>query len=193
VGIVYGKTYYVNDKGDIIGPYPTEPFDQERLALANFICQPSTFFEKKLWDSIEGLDITLRYTMDYDLWIRMSQQCKFLYLPEFLSTYRLHERSKTMSVPDVIVNHEECLRTVMKYYGWAPLNRLYGYWYHKIKNGLPSYLGHIKVVVVFLSVLFTVIKYFQINKTVKHGDLRMLTRSNIRKLFKDWSGIPGDS
>ena len=115
-GMVYGKTHYVDEAGHITGSYPTEPFDYKRLATFNFICQPSTFFKKDVLDEVGGVDTNLHYVMDYELWIRMAQKFQFGYLEEFLSTYRLHQESKTVSSRHTIANHKECLSTVMKYY-----------------------------------------------------------------------------
>ncbi|MBW2020564.1 MAG: glycosyltransferase [Deltaproteobacteria bacterium] len=41
VEMIYGKAYFIDTAGKIVGRYPTEPFNFERLAMFNFICQPS--------------------------------------------------------------------------------------------------------------------------------------------------------
>jgi glycosyltransferase involved in cell wall biosynthesis len=122
--VVYGRTYFTDEAGGIIGKYPTEPFDARRLATFNFISQPSTFMRKNALSVTGGLDTSLHYVMDYDLWIRLFRNFRFSYLPEFLSTYRLHKESKTISPATALANHKEALDIVRKHYCWAPLTRV---------------------------------------------------------------------
>ena len=187
--VLYGRSRFVNEIGKAMGDYPTRPFDPRLLATFNFVCQPSAFFRRAALEWTGPLDSGLRYVMDYELWIRMSKRYSFVYLPEFLSTYRLHEMSKTISARDAVANHEECLRTVLKYYDWAPFNRVYGYCHHVIRSRLPLSLGKVRVVAIPLSLIFSLLKYLKLNKKVKIEDLKMINSVNAGKLFKDWIDI----
>jgi len=40
---VYGEGYHVDEEGQILERYPTEPFNPDRLQETCFICQPSFF------------------------------------------------------------------------------------------------------------------------------------------------------
>jgi glycosyltransferase involved in cell wall biosynthesis len=182
--VLYGRTHFTDEKGGIIGKYPTEPFDYRRLAMFDFVCQPSVFFRRQTFTEAGGLDTSLHYVMDYDLWIRLGQRFDFRYVPEFLSTYRLHEESKTMSPAVALANHKEALETVKKYYGWAPLNRVYIYCHSLLKSKMPPELAKYNVLVVFLSLPFAVAAYVIMNRGIRLDDLKMISPSNIRKLFK---------
>ena len=188
VSVIYGRTYYTDTTGEILGNYPTEPFNYKRLAMFNVVCQPSAFFRKSALESTGGLDLSLRYVMDYDLWIRIARQFELRYLPEFLSTYRLHEESKTISSRDALANHKEGLDVAIKYYNWAPLNRVYGYCNQLIKSRLPDALGKFNGLVILLSVSFSIFKYLILNRGIRLDDLKMINRSNLRKVFME----PGD-
>ena len=189
LSVIYGGTHFTDAKGTIIGKYPTEPFDYKRLAMFNFICQPSVFFRKQALSEAGGLDMGLHYVMDYDLWIRMAAKFEFRYLPEFLSTYRLHEESKTISPAAALANHKEALDAVGKYYGWSPLNRVYIYCYQFLKSSMPAALSKIDLLVVCLSIPFTMVSYVVRNKGIRIEDLKMINPSNVRKLFKEWMDI----
>jgi glycosyltransferase involved in cell wall biosynthesis len=189
VSVLYGKTYFTDAQGEVVGKYPTEPFDHARLAVFNFICQPSTFLRKSAFTAVGGLDLSLDYVMDYDLWIRLSGKFTFRYLPDFLSTYRLHETSKTMSPAVALANHREALETVRKYYGWSPLNRVYMHCHHLVRSKLPAALADVRPLLVFLSLPCAVVRYAILNRGIRLADLRMISLSNIRKLFKKWSDI----
>jgi len=183
VSVLYGRTYYTDTKSGILGQYPTEPFNYKRLAMFNFVCQPSTFFRKSAFESAGGLDVSLRYVMDYDLWIRLAKQFEFRYMPEFLSTYRLHEESKTISTRDALANHKEVLDAAIRYYNWAPLNRVYSYCNQLLKARLPNALRKFNGLMIFLSVPFSIFKYVILNRGIRLDDVKMINRSNLRKML----------
>lgn len=186
IGMIYGKTYFINERGNVIGNYPTEPFNYKGLARSNFLAQPSVFFRSEVYFAVGGLDSDLHYTMDYELWIRIAKTYRVEYLPVFLSTYRLHKESKSVSGVHALRASKECLKTVMKYHGWAPPNRVYGYCYHVLKNKMPRFLVKVKPLMLFLSILMSLLKYIRLNKGIKLEDIKMINPGNIRKTFKGW-------
>ena len=64
------------------------------LAVENFISQPAVFFRKELLDIAGPVDTTLRYTMDYDLWLRLGRIAPPCRIPANLSAFRVHGQSK---------------------------------------------------------------------------------------------------
>ncbi|MBC2693946.1 MAG: glycosyltransferase [Desulfobacteraceae bacterium] len=189
VGMVYGKAYYIDEANNIIGKYPTEPFDYKRLADFTFVTQSSTFFKKEIYFAAGGLNPDLHYSMDYDLWIRIANISRIEYLPAFLSTYRLQKESKTVSYIHALKFQEEQLRTVFKHYKWAPPNRIYGYCYHLVRNKTPDFLLKYKILITALALMGSLITYIRLNKKIKLKDIKMINRANINKLFKDWTDI----
>jgi glycosyltransferase involved in cell wall biosynthesis len=67
------------------------------LYAYNMITQPSAFWRRKIYDTSGGLDISLHYAMDYDLFLRMAKVGLIKHLREPLSVYRLHAKSKTVA------------------------------------------------------------------------------------------------
>ena len=181
--VVYGMAHFTDENGEVVGKYPTEPFDHRRLATFNFICQPSVFFLRSAFEDAGGLDTGLRYVLDYDLWIRMGARRRFAYLPEFLSTYRLHDVSKTMAAGDAAANHEEALQAVLKHYGWAPANRVFASCHHRLKSRLPASVGRADALLVPLSLTIAAVRYVRLNRGVRREDLEMLRPRNVRKMF----------
>jgi len=181
---VFGMAHFTDEKGGILGKYPTDPFDHQALASFNYVCQPSTFFRRSAFEAAGGLDTSLRYVMDYDLWIRMAARHRFAYLQDFLSTYRLHDVSKTMAAGDASANHEEALRIVMKHYGWAPANRVYAWCHNRLRSKLPPSLAGAGVLLVPFSLLVALWRYLRLNRAIRREDLEMLRPRNVRKLFQ---------
>ncbi|MDO6430407.1 glycosyltransferase family 2 protein [Flavitalea sp. BT771] len=59
--------------------------------------QPSIFFRRGVLHELGGLDRSLHYAMDFDLWLRASRKYSFRHTTENLSYYRVHTDSKTGS------------------------------------------------------------------------------------------------
>ena len=65
-----------------------------RLAMANYIVQPSTFWRKTLLDEIGFFDESLRYCFDYDFWMRALLKHPLHVIARPLSLFRVHGASK---------------------------------------------------------------------------------------------------
>jgi glycosyltransferase involved in cell wall biosynthesis len=70
-------------------------YSRRKLLRENFISQPAVFFRKDLFDRAGGLDISLRYAMDYDLWLRFSALGDPGFIDRELSAFRRHGASKS--------------------------------------------------------------------------------------------------
>ena len=66
--------------------------------------QPSCFFRKSAWELAGPIDEDLHMAFDLDLWLRMAKKgCKFVGIPELLSTALSHESAKTTAFEDFMV------------------------------------------------------------------------------------------
>lgn len=99
VDLVYGDAAFINEQGRFIAPCAhVEPFDRHRLLhYSDFIVQPAAFFRRSALDRAGGLDISLHWAMDYDLWLKLSAVGKAVYLPGRLANYRWLGDNKTAS------------------------------------------------------------------------------------------------
>jgi glycosyltransferase involved in cell wall biosynthesis len=70
-------------------------FTQDKLLRENFISQPAVFFRKELFEKAGGLDLTLKYAMDYDLWLRFGMICPAGVIRKDLASFRRHRSSKS--------------------------------------------------------------------------------------------------
>lgn len=59
--------------------------------------QPSIFFKTAILRELGYFDTSLRYAMDFDLWLKASRKYRFHCIPDNLSYYRVHTESKTGS------------------------------------------------------------------------------------------------
>jgi len=65
-----------------------------KLAIANYIIQPSTFWRRSLMKKIGIFDPSLRYCMDYDYWMRAIKQSPPIVMDRRFSLFRIHKTSK---------------------------------------------------------------------------------------------------
>jgi glycosyltransferase involved in cell wall biosynthesis len=190
VALVHGRVHFTDESGRIVSEVETGPTDHEGLASLNLVCQPAAFFRRTALEAAGGLDRELRYAMDHDLWIRMARQHALGYIAEFLATYRLHPESKTRASAHAVKFQEETLEILMRHYGRAPLNRVYGYCSERVKSRLPGGWPRSELMVAVPSLLFTVAKYLQLNRGIRLEDIRMIRPGNLRKLFRRPVGRP---
>jgi len=98
VDAVYGDCDYVDEQGKFLRPYPTRPYHYDELVRAtlDYIPQPSMFIRRRAAKKIGYLDETLACAMDFDCWLRLGKHYTIAYLPEQLSTLRLHPAAKSL-------------------------------------------------------------------------------------------------
>jgi glycosyltransferase involved in cell wall biosynthesis len=96
VMLVYGDATFMDAEGRELGPCAyVEPFSKERLREADFIVQPAAFFRRSAFLDVGGLDESLHWSMDYDLWLRLAARFPVAYLPRRLARYRLTGQNKS--------------------------------------------------------------------------------------------------
>lgn len=68
-----------------------------------FFFQPETFFTRALFERVGGLDATLHYAMDYDLWLRFAQAGARVEVVGWpFAFFRRHAAQKTATLDDAI-------------------------------------------------------------------------------------------
>ena len=97
VSAVYGDFIIIDAQGRPVQTVSSPSFNRENLLRNNFIGQPSTFFKRDAFSKVGGLDETLHYSMDYDLWLRLSFEHGLKHIPFVLSKFRVHSTSKTIA------------------------------------------------------------------------------------------------
>ncbi len=91
-----GKQYGVRQHIRQRQRYPDSDFDV-LLQRYDFIVQPASFWRRTLWRDVGALNLHLRYSMDYEYWMRVAKQYSLDYLPVTLAYERLYGEAKTGS------------------------------------------------------------------------------------------------
>ena len=94
VDAVYGDVLSIDGKGELMNVMRFAPYSAEDLMTFRVISQPGVFFRRSAWERAGGLDLSYSYLLDHHLWLRMSAEGKFAYLPEPLAAARFHAGAK---------------------------------------------------------------------------------------------------
>ena len=101
VDVVYGNFVYVDNDGSIVRKRKVlASIDYDLLVAHNYLGQPAVFFRRRVLEQVGLIDENLHYALDWDFFLRIAKNSKFLYIPYDLATYRLHQTAKTSMFGD---------------------------------------------------------------------------------------------
>jgi len=110
VDCVVGGAVAIDESGGIV-PNPLglpkivrgerETFRKLLLRRGISFYQPASFWRRDAYLAAGGLDVSLRFAMDYDLYLRMACHKPFGHLNQLLACFRLHSQSKTTLLQSV--------------------------------------------------------------------------------------------
>lgn len=99
VDAVYGHRVLINEVGHEVGRWFLPPHDGTMLLWSDYIPQETWFWRRRIYEKCGGLDTTMRFSMDWDLLLRMQRAgAVFHRLPEFLGAFRVHEAQKSQAI-----------------------------------------------------------------------------------------------
>lgn len=128
VDVMYGQADHIDVDDRAFEPYPTEPWDLERLHDKCFMCQPAVFVRRRALQAYGLLDESLQYCMDYELWLRLGAAgAVFAHVPAKLAGSRLYPETKTLG--SSVAVHREINRMLRRTIGAVPDNWLVSYAY----------------------------------------------------------------
>lgn len=96
--IVMGNCNLVDENGNIFDRVINYERGFEELknykVSRSIPTQPAILFRKKLLAESGLLDISLKYVMDYDLWMRLAKKNRFFHINKTFANYRFHQNAK---------------------------------------------------------------------------------------------------
>jgi len=116
---LYGKCKHIVNGEMLDNSFVTKRFTRGRLLRANLVPHPATFIRRLAFLRYGGFDASYKYTMDYDLWLRLAKVGAPLQLDEYLAAFRFHDGS--LSTSKVWACHNECLKVRLRHTGPNPI------------------------------------------------------------------------
>lgn len=124
-GAVYGNAQWIDEQGEVIREYPSRDFNRDLLLRECFICQPACFMRRDAFESAGRIDPHLRFTFDYELWLRMSRTYPLLHIPEYLAGSRMYRHNKTLGSRRAALR--ETIEMLRNTAGYAPYGPVHAY------------------------------------------------------------------
>lgn len=126
-GWLFGRTMSLVD--GVLKPdnYVAPRFSYGSLLRGNFIPHPATFVRRDLMLRAGGFDTSLKYAMDYDLWLKLARIEEPVQLDDALTAFREHEGSLSSSSRTRLAAMAEDFRVRLAYAGSNPVERLAHY------------------------------------------------------------------
>ncbi len=116
-GIVFSNYYFIDEESKIIRRRKEIPFNYGIYLWTNgcYHANCAGFFRSSVFNKIGYLDETLDYGMDYEFYLRASQQgIDIKHSNSYWAGYRFHKSSKSISSSDL--QEEESNKIVMRYF-----------------------------------------------------------------------------
>lgn len=126
-----GGVHYVDHTGQIVKSYRPRRWSYQRLLRGNILFHPATFVRSRAFENVGGFDTCLRYTMDYDLWLRLGKSSAPFRLDLPLACFRIHPESTSVQHVDVAFYEE--LRVRCRYLRGKPLQKALHLIYYCLK------------------------------------------------------------
>jgi glycosyltransferase involved in cell wall biosynthesis len=109
VGMVYGDADLIDDSGTTIGQFGSKQTSYRQMLRGSVhIPQATTFFRADVWRQVGPLDLSLFFSFDYDLWVRIAKVSQILYVPKCWAKFRIHGAGKT------IINDDRCYPDMLR-------------------------------------------------------------------------------
>ncbi len=127
-GMVYGEGELLDEVGEVMGRFPaTQPFDLWALIhVSDYIMQPTVFMRATHLRATGGLDESLHYGLDWDLWIRLACRAPVVYTPERIAQTREYGATKTARGGWERLKELRAITTRHGASGWTPGLVTYG-------------------------------------------------------------------
>jgi glycosyltransferase involved in cell wall biosynthesis len=102
VRFAYGNRDIINEYDQVIGRRRQPDFHPQIMRYCHMIVpQVSAFWQRSLYQESGGVDASLRFCMDFDLFVKMALIAPPAHLPLVLGNFRIHSDSKTSNLEDV--------------------------------------------------------------------------------------------
>jgi hypothetical protein len=115
VDMVYGDRVFMDADSRVRGVWRLLPHCGYLMSRWDYIPQESAFWRRDLMDRVGGVDVSLRFAMDYDLFVRMMERGNVRHVREYFAAFRTHEASKTQLLNATVGKDE--VRQVRSRYG----------------------------------------------------------------------------
>jgi len=95
-------------------------YSYKALMCVDFICQPTVFIRREVWDDCGNFRTDLHYSFEYDYWLRLGQKYEPCFVDRYLAAWRAHAGS--ISVKGYLAQTDQAREIQRNYSGKSWLN-----------------------------------------------------------------------
>lgn len=99
--------------------WPVLPSFEKLLLVGFYLGQPACFWSREIYNSVGGLDPSIQFIMDQDLFLRILKKNSSMVTNRLLACFRHHSMSKSATMEDV---HQKELSNLKNFWGYSKLN-----------------------------------------------------------------------
>jgi glycosyltransferase involved in cell wall biosynthesis len=197
VEVVVGRAHYMDEDGSNPRPYPTIDFgpciDTKREVFEKgYMAQPSIFFRRALYERVGGLNRSLNFCMDYELWARFAAAgARFAKVDADISGNRWYETTKTAGrtldlYAEVVATQQRVFGGVSPFFVQAVSDHLYTRFHSKFHGDSANLWFRW----LYFKALWTVLNarspWYCLKGLATHSIAKSGPVIGDRMLFKDW-------
>ncbi len=90
---LYGRAKIIDEKGKLLRLTNDIPYSAKKLRKYNIITHPSCLVKRSVFEEIGNFREDLRYCMDYEYWLRLSEQIYAMHSSQIIACFREHQGS----------------------------------------------------------------------------------------------------
>jgi glycosyltransferase involved in cell wall biosynthesis len=110
--LIFGNIYFIDESDKRIGELRFTEFDFNTLIYeGGNLHQTGTFWTRKIYEKVGGLNSNYKFCMDYDFFCRVTKVGKLCHLRKFLANFRMHANAKSSTIGHIgCKEHKEIMR-----------------------------------------------------------------------------------
>lgn len=122
---VTGRCVLLDPSGEATGEIPLLEDTSVRgiLSSPTNLAQPATFFRRRAYETVGGLDPSLDLAMDVDLWLKLAALGRIIRTDAVLARFRIHPDAKTVAGLAAAMRQDLALRLRRGMRPWSPAGR----------------------------------------------------------------------
>lgn len=127
-----GGAYLVDASGNMLQEIHVRNYSYLKLVRSNCIIHPATFIRRSAFNLVGGFDISLKYAMDYDLWLRLGKLEDPLAVDRPMACFRVHQGGLSSSESKKAFVEELAIRK--NYFAGRPIRFFFHQLYFLVKQ-----------------------------------------------------------
>jgi glycosyltransferase involved in cell wall biosynthesis len=116
---IYGKIQVFDEDCKKIGTFPNQRIFQvcnlSLLKMLNYIPHQSVFINRRIFSRFGYFDEKLVSSMDYDLWLRLSNNSRWVFIDRIISNYSIGKQAQSSARKNKKINDFQELKVVHNY------------------------------------------------------------------------------